>query len=242
MKTGQWDDIVGDEQHWLTLHRFRFASRISATKRSFDGPARAEVWRFCPYQELDDQGLPSFQSDVWGGLGLFSNRADAEAVVNDPGAYLSWDDEAVESGHALLSPIAHHGVVNFRGTEEDGTAIRAGEKSKTGPMVVITTAGFVTRDVPRVQRFLKGVAEIVDFYGTLPGNLFRSVFNGGFDGKDGFTATIWQDDKSMINAAYQDGVHKAWMEQSKNGALFDRSSFTRARLIESTGTWAGATL
>ena len=82
----------------------------------------------------------------------------------------------------------------------------------------------------------------MDFYGTLDGNLRRDVFSGGFDGGDGFTFSLWRDDAAMQQAAYEPGVHRSLMDRSRDGSLFDRSSFTRARVVASQGSWDGDNL
>jgi len=52
----------------------------------------------------------------------------------------------------------------------------------------------------------------------------------------------WRDDATMQRAAYQPGVHRALMDRRRDGSLFGRSSFTRARLMASSGSWDGNSL
>ena len=233
------------EHHWITLHRVRFPNAISVADRNFEPPPQADCWRFCPSHRLNDVGLPAWKSDVWGGLGIYETRADAEAVFSDPSEFLPWVSEATEAWHALAVPIAHHGVVNWRGTPENGTALRTGKAPAGGHMLVVTTAGYNSRgpdQIPRIVNFMQGVRNVMDFYDDHPGNLCNGVFSGGFDGRDGFTLTVWKDDREMISGAYKPGVHKTLMDQSRDGSMFDRSSFTRARLVSSVGAWDGATI
>lgn len=235
--------MTEDAQHWITLHRVRFPNLISVEDRTFQPPSPAECWRFCPSHGMKENGLPAWNSDIWGGLGIYETREDAEAVFNNPVAHLPWLEEASEAWHALAVPIAHHGEVNWRGTPEIGSALRTGTSPVRGCLVVITTAGYASRDpsqIPRIARFMQGVQDVTDFYGTLPGNLCVGVFNGGFDGRDGFTLTVWNDDGAMVTGAYKPGVHKALLDESRDGSMFDRSSFTRARLVASGGSWAGS--
>ena len=231
--------------HWLTLHRVRFTNPVSVEDRTFEAPSRAECWRFCPGHGMNEIGLPAWDSDTWGGLGIYGNRDNAEAVFADPGTHLPWLDGAEESWHALAIPIAHHGEVNWRGAVENGTALTSGKAPAGGPMVVVTTAGYNSRDpdqIPRIASFMRNIQKVMDFYSDLPGNICRDVFNGGFDGRDGFTLSIWTNDSRMISGAYKPGVHKTFMDQSRDGSTFDRSSFTRARLVGSRGTWDGAVI
>lgn len=81
-----------------------------------------------------------------------------------------------------------------------------------------------------------------DFYETLPGNIRQAVYSGfAVDGGEGLTVSLWADDASMIDAAYRAGHHRDQMdEQRQSNAFFDFSSFTRARILSSSGTWDGA--
>jgi hypothetical protein len=150
--------------------------------------------------------------------------------------------ETVEEWHAVLVPFTHRGQVNWRGTVEDGTAIRVSSDPAIGPLAVITSAGYnaITPDqMPRIARFAKGIQEVMDFYNAYDGNLRQAGTNGGIDLRDGFTVTLWRDDKAMIEGAYGEGTHRTLIDASRDGSLFDRSSFTRARIVASSGSWDG---
>lgn len=150
--------------------------------------------------------------------------------------------EAVEEWHAVLVPFTHRGEVNWRGSVEDGTAICVSSDPQAGPLVVITSAGYNSRtpdQIPRIARLVRGIQHVVDFYGTCDGSLRRVSTAGGFDSRDGFTVTLWRDDRAMSQAAYGEGTHRTLMDISRDGSLFDRSSFTRARIVTSSGSWDG---
>jgi len=226
---------------WITLHRLRFPSAVSARERSFDPVTGAACWRFCPQHTPGEDGLTTLTSDTWGGLGIWSSRDEAEAMLADPGAMMLCLSEAVASWHCLALPISHRGKVNWRGPVEDGSAIRATPDDPGGPLAVVTSAGFLSRDaamLPRIRRFIAGVSEVMAWYGTLPANLRNDVFNGP-DGREGFTLSLWRSDDAMRAAAYQPGRHRARMEESRDGLLMDYSSFTRLRVIGSHGDWEG---
>jgi hypothetical protein len=232
-----------DEQDhdWITLHRVRFAAPISAHRRSFPAPSGASVWRFCPHHTPGEDGLVTLTSDIWGGLGIWDSRAEAEAVLSDPGAAMPCLPEAVAAWHCLAIPVSHRGKVNWRGHIEDGTAVRSAPADPGGPLVVVTTAGFLSREdwmLPRIRLFVEGVAEVMAWYGALPANLRNDVFNGP-DGREGFTCSLWRSDEAMREAAYRDGRHRARMEQNRAGLMFDYSSFTRLRALHSHGDWDG---
>jgi hypothetical protein len=231
----------GTPHDWITLHRMRFPSAISARERSFEPVAGAACWRFCPQHTPGGDGLPTLTSDTWGGLGIWSSRDEAEAMLADPGTMMPCLSEAVASWHCLALPISHRGQVNWRGHVEDGSAVRPAPDDPGGPLVVITSAGFLSRDasmLPRIRRFIEGVSEVMAWYGGLPSNLRNDVFNGP-DGREGFTCSLWRSDQAMRESAYLHGRHRARMEESRGGLMFDYSSFTRLRALFSHGDWDG---
>jgi hypothetical protein len=230
------------DHQWVSFHRVRFPSAISAFERKFSAPLLHECWRFCPSLRLRADDLPTFISDTWGGLGIYDDRSAAEAMVSAAQHHLPFLSETVEQWHALLLPFAHRGAVDWRGTVQEGAAIRVASENPEGSLLVLTTAGFNSRrpdQRPRFARFNRGVQDVIKFYGGVEGILRRDVFVGEFDRRDGFTVSLWRDDKAMMKGAYHEGRHRMLMDQSRDGSLFDRSSFTRTRLISSVGSWDG---
>jgi len=83
--------------------------------------------------------------------------------------------------------------------------------------------------------------DVVDHYRTQSGNIRADAFNGSqVDGREGCTVSLWRDDKAMMAAAYKGGEHKAQLDYHQATPHFDRSSFTRGRIVASAGTWDGA--
>lgn len=233
---------MNEQNHdWITLHRVRFGTPIAARDRSFPAAPGASVWRFCPQHTPGEDGLVTMTSETWGGLGIWNSQAEAEAMLSDPGAAMPWLTEAVAVWHCLAIPVSHRGKVNWRGHIENGTAVRPAPADPGGPLVVVTTAGFLSREdwmLPRIRLFVEGVAEVMAWYGTLPSNLRNDVFNGT-EGREGFTCSLWRSDEAMREAAYHHGRHRARMEQNRAGLMFDYSSFTRLRALRSHGDWDG---
>ena len=232
------EDVPHD---WITLHRVRFPEAVSAKDRSFPPVAGASVWRFCPLHTPGADGLTTLTSDIWCGMAIWPTRDEAEATLADPGGAMPWLPEAVAAWHCLAIPFSHRGKVNWRGHVEDGTAVRPAPRDPGGPLVVVTSAGFLSRDavmLPRIRLFVEGVAEVMAWYGALPSNLRNGAFNGP-DGREGFTCSLWRSDEAMRDAAYHHGRHRARMEESRAGLMFDYSSFTRLRALHSHGDWDG---
>jgi hypothetical protein len=192
---------------------------------------------------LGDNNMPTWTSELWAGLGIWTNRAAAEAMLANPVATMPAMGEAVEAWHALALPVQHRGEVRWRGKVEKDSAIMTSAEDPEGQLAVITSASFDDpqnpAERPRMSRFAVKVSEAMDFLGQQPGNLRYDVFNGGFDGREGFTLSLWESDAAMLKAAYHSGHHRKLMDESRDGSIFDRSSFTRLRILSSHGSWSG---
>jgi|LGOV01.1.fsa_nt_gb hypothetical protein len=191
---------------------------------------------------VGDDGLPLWDSDTWCGLAVHGSKAEAEAMFKAPEDYLPLHSTTVEHWHALAIPVTHRGSLNWHGEVETNSAIRTADEDPKGPLMVLTTAGYISRDaetIPRIRRFMRGVEDVIDFFGEQDANVRRDVFNGGFDQKEGFTISLWKNDEAMMKTAYWQGIHRTLMDESRDGSMFDRSSFTRARIVSSSGSWDG---
>lgn len=233
-----------NENDWLTVHRVRFSVARDGTNAPLPGPTQARSWRFYPSSPLNETGMRTFVSDIWGGIGIHDSRADAEAALSSITA-LPWYSETIEQWHALVLPIRHQGETNWRGPVSDRTLLSA-SNDPGGPLVVITSAGYIApgpAEFPRITAFNRQVERVTLNYRTLPGKRAADAFNGArVDGHDGLTITVWADDAAMMAAAYKEGVHREQIDRHRANAMIDRSSFTRARILASTGTWDGAVL
>lgn len=235
---------MDDGHDWLTLHRVRFFDEIDGTGNPLPGPETSQFWRFAPQSPIGPNGLRTNKSDIWGGFALYSNREEAEDVFSNPEKHLPFLDRTAEAWHSIAVPYAHRGSVKWREDVETDSAINVTPSDPKGPLVILTTAGYTNpgpEDMERMKAFSTGIDAVVDFYGSLPGNLRRAVFAGaGIDGREGCTMTLWKDDKAMLGAAYKSGEHKEQMAKHLDSELFDRSSFTRGRIVASKGAWDGS--
>lgn len=228
---------------WIVFHRVRFAEPIDGLGNPFGGPKGAMAWRFYPASQLSEDNRRNFTNDEWGGFGIYPSRATAQAVFDAPEAHLTFPGDTVEAYHALIAPYAHHGQVNWRGEVRVNDTFAVAETDPGGPLAVFTSAGFEDRGpeaAPRIAKFLRGVYAVQDYYAKLPGNIRQAVYSGvGVDGGDGITVSLWHNDAAMMQAAYRPGKHRSQMDIHKEVSSFDRSSFTRARIIASKGAWDG---
>lgn len=231
------------QHEWLVFHRVRFSNPIDGNNAPFAGPELAEAWRFYPASPLGPNGMRTNISDVWGGFGVYSSRLDAEEVFNNPEEHLVFLGDTVEAYHALVVPYSHRGKVNWRGSVKENTSFKTATVDPGGALVIFTSAGYDNPgpdDLPRISKFLHAVDKVQEYYGTLPDNIRRAVFSGaGVDAHDGITVSIWRSDAAMMQAAYKPGRHRDEMDYQNEEGHFDRSSFTRARIVSSKGDWDG---
>lgn len=149
---------------------------------------------------------------------------------------------ATEAWHALLLPIANRGECNHLDPANPGLMLEPAASDPGGPLVVLTTAGYIIGpdlDVARVIDFRQNADAVRDTVAAMPGNLARQVFTPHVYGQDGFTATVWRDDKAMMAYAYRPSRHRTEMERYKTEHTADRTSFSRFRVLATKGTWEG---
>ena len=230
--------------HWVVLLRTCFPEIIAASERSFPRLETADIWRFCPSQRLSEDCVPLFASDVWAGMATFETEAAARAFYDDPQAQLPFLNEAETFWTALAIPFAHRGTVKWRDAPETDAALRVCRDPVEGTLAVVTSAGFnpdSTVPMARRQEFARGVDAVLRGYGEAPGNIYRDTVNGaGVDGRDGITLSLWESDQAMMAAAYKPGVHRGLMDGHFADAMFDRSSFSRLRVQQTSGDWGRA--
>ncbi|MEP3334265.1 hypothetical protein [Sedimentitalea sp.] len=235
--------MTGEQHEWLVFHRVRFSKPINGNNNPFPGPKLAKCWRFYPASPLNADGMRTNISEEWGGFGIYQSRHDAETVFESPEDHLLFLGDSVESYHAMIVPYSHRGEVNWRGTVTQDSSFITAPADPGGALVVFTSAGYNNpgpKDALRIAKFLRAVDKVQDYYGTLPDNIRRAVFSGaGVDGHDGITVSIWRSDAAMMKAAYKPGYHRDQMNYQNEAGHFDRSSFTRARIVSSKGSWDG---
>ena len=148
--------------------------------------------------------------------------------------------DTVESWHQLLLPIRHHGHCNHLDRDLPAEIFTVSSTDPGGAAMIITTAGYLPG--PKVERliaFRRGVDEVDAWLRTVDGCLAHRPFTPHTIGDDGVTFSVWRDDASMLAAAYHPGLHREKIDAHKAVNAFDRSSFTRFRIVDSRGQWDG---
>jgi len=230
--------MTASQHDWIVFHRVRFPTIVDAFAATFSAPQHAHFFRFGPSRVALDGDAPILQGNEWAGISVFRSREHAEAAVAEPQKHLEFVNEAEEHWVALLLPFTHRGEVNFDGTLHEDDAIKVADTDPDGPLFVITTAGFhpSPQFSHRLGNFLRGVHRVLTFFDQESGNICNG-FIFAPDKFDGITYSIWKDDKSMMDTTYRDGVHKKYLQAHLKEPMFDRSSFTRARIAKANGSW-----
>jgi hypothetical protein len=232
--------MVDVHHDWITIHRARYPAARGPESQTYGDADIASCARIGFDSVIGTDGLLIPTSDIWAGWCIHENLADAEATMAAAESLFPFLTDAEETWHALLLPIAHRGEVNWRGHVEVGTALRVGP-DPGGLLAVMTTAGFDSmepEELPRIKTFLERVWKTRASMAKAAGNVRTAIF-ASCDARDGITVTLWQNDSSMVSAAYGAGEHHAQLMNHRTEPLFDRSSFTRARVVSSFGTWDG---
>ena len=174
-------------------------------------------------------------------IGLHKDRESAEAYFDQREQIVPWMEDASEVWSALLRPVRHVGEVDFLDQANPGLVCDCpADAVPSGPLVVITTAGFVKEGnwMERAVEFSAGVTAVRVSMTGMPGLHSQQTFIP--DDADGFTVTLWKDFASVRDFAYSPGVHKDQLLRQKAGGFADRTSFTRCVVERSHGLWHGS--
>ncbi len=227
---------------WVSVHRVKFPEPRNYPRDDVPtGPAIANAWRCGPNAPLGDGASRTGTSKCWGGMAFYGDKYLAQDVVTDPHAHFSWLDETVEHWHALACVISHRGKVNWSTKDEPHPALTPLETDPGGVIAIVTSAGYDTIDesqFPRIRAFQEKVDDVLVYYGTLKANVARSLFSAT-KAASGMTFSVWTSDEEMMATAYRHGTHAEYLREHRKEPMFDHSSFTRLRLLESSGTWDG---
>lgn len=176
-------------------------------------------------------------------LGLHEDAEAAQRFVDERPA---WVDEAREVWSGILEPFRHHGACNYldRGTPGLIFPSMMPTGLVDGPVVSLTTSGWNVGeglDMNRVREFGAGVLAVrASMTGVQGLRSQQSFFFPGVLAYDPITVTFWRDEASIRAFAYGQGSHRRQLDRHRAEGLADRTSFTRFRILSSSGTWYGA--
>ena len=221
--------------HWLRFSQITLPEQLLLS----ESPQGALSWKIGSCGPVGPNGnrLPS---EIWCAVALFRELPDARNAFKEKEAFMPFIANAIESWHQLLLPIRHHGECNHIDRESPGELFEVAATDPGGLSMVITSAGYRRGPDFRIERvidFRRNVDLVLDWLRQCDGCLASQAFTPLTIGDDGLTLSLWQDDASMLNASYRPGLHRTHIDRHKSTAVFDRSSFTRCRILESSGQW-----
>jgi hypothetical protein len=233
---------VAERARYATAHRIRFP-RITTPEMLplSERPADALSWKIGPSGPVGPDGY-RLPADVWCAIGLYHDSAAAQTALEGRQRFMPFLADAIESWHVLLLPIAHKGECNHLDRDHPGAVFDVAKSEPGGMCMVITTAGFIfgpELTIERVIDFRRQVDATHEWIGEADGCVASQVFTPHTVGDDGVTISLWRDDASMLGAAYRPGFHRSQIDRHKAENVFDRSSFTRFRVLDSCGLWDG---
>ncbi len=223
--------------HWVRFDRKRTAAELHLSAE----PKGCASWKAGP-DLRPSAGAGRSGSRIWCGIASFRELPDAEAAFDWPETYLPDCSDASEAWRALLVPFAHKGECNHLNSSSAGLLFEV-QNRHSGPLMVMTTAGFDLRsraDYQRLIHFRRSVDRMRDTIQAAEGSLAHQVFTPEGAGDDGITMSLWRDEKSMFTFAYRPGAHRVQVDRQNSARTVDRSSFTRFHLLRSAGQWGGA--
>jgi hypothetical protein len=206
-----------------------------------ESPADALSWKIGPSGPVGPDGY-RLPADVWCAVGLYGDADLAKTALKRRERFMPFLWDAAESWHAVLMPFAHKGECNHLDREHPGTLFDVDQTDPGGVCMVITTAGFIFGPELKIERvidFRRNEDATNEGMGKADGCLVSQVFTPHTIGDDGVTMSVWRDDTSMLGAAYRPGFHRSQIYRHKAESVFDRSSFTRFRVLDSCGLWNG---
>jgi hypothetical protein len=204
-------------------------------------PSGSISWKVGPDGPTGPDGnrLPS---DVWCGVAIYQARQEADAAIDNTLRFMPYVTRSAESWHAMLQPFAHRGECNYLHPDDPGLLFEVGGDDPSGPLVVMTTAGFnmgPELDMARVIDFRRNVDRDRPQVAAAAGSVAVQRFTPHTRGDDGATLTVWRSDASMSGFAYRPGLHRSQVDRNKAENTTDRTSFTRFRALRTSGSWGG---
>ena len=233
---------MAGKARYATAHRIRFPNIRTPEMLSLsERPAGALSWKIGPSGPVGPDGY-RLPADVWCAVGMYQDADAAKNALDGRLHFMPFLANAIESWHAVLLPIAHKGECNHLDRAKPGTVFDVSKSEPGGMCMVITTAGFVLGPEFKIERvidFRRNVDATNEWLGKADGCIASQVFTPHTFGDDGLTMSLWRDDVSMLGAAYRPGFHKSQIDRHKAENVMDRSSFTRFRILDSSGLWNG---
>lgn len=223
--------------HWLRFKEVTLPEQLDLSR----DPENALSWKIGTSGPVGPDGL-RLPSEIWCAVALYRGEVAARAAFENRLEFMPFIGDAVESWHQLLIPVKHYGTCNHLDRECPGEIFEVSSADPGGPLMVITTAGYVLAadvNMDRIVPFRQKVDHVNEWLSQMDGCLASRPFTPYKKGNDGCTLSVWRSDEAMLNAMYRGGAHRGYIDGHRAVNDFDRSSFTRFRLLDASGEWNG---
>jgi len=153
-----------------------------------------------------------------------------------------WLQQAAETWSALLQPFRISGESNYFDRLNGGPIFEkmADAPAPNEPLVVMTSAGWRQESLnpARVRDFAIGVESVRSTMQNTEGlHSQHSFIFPGMLVDDPVTVSTWKTTEAMKTWAYTPGIHRHYLEKHRQQPMADRASFSRFRILQSSGSW-----
>ncbi|WP_235036861.1 spheroidene monooxygenase [Actinomadura sp. K4S16] len=218
-----------------SFHLIRYPGLDAMRHMAFDRPVLRgtgglRFWRLLGTGRGRSTGLGA-DLRRWALFAVWDGEPALERFLAGSPIAARWREEADESWHVRLAPLASHG--GWGGA--DPLAGAAAPPPPRGPVAVLTRASIrpgrlvaFYRSVPDVDRLLRRQDGCLDAVGIGEWPLARQA-----------TFSLWEDEASVRRYAYQGGAHRAVIERVRREGWYSEELFARFVPFGSQGAWDG---
>jgi hypothetical protein len=218
-----------------SFHLIRYAGVDAMRHMAFDRPVLRGTGglRFWRLLGTGRGRSMSLGADLrrWALFAVWEGEPALEGFLTRSPIAVRWRDEAEESWHVRLAPLASRG--GWGGA--DPLAGAAAHPPPRGPVAVLTRASIrpgrlvaFYRSVPDVDRLLCGQDGCLASVGVGEWPLARQA-----------TFSLWRDEAAVRRYAYQGGAHRDVIRRVRREGWYSEELFARFVPFGSEGTWNG---
>ncbi|MEV3923672.1 spheroidene monooxygenase [Actinomadura coerulea] len=218
-----------------SFHLVRYAGMDAMRHMAFDRPVLRGTGGLRFWRLLGTGKGPamSLGADLrrWALFAVWDGEPALERFLAGSPVAARWRDEAEESWHVRLAPLASRG--RWGGADPlAGAAVHPGPH---GPVAVLTRASIrprrlvaFYRSVPDVDRLLRGQDGCLASVGIGEWPLARQA-----------TFSLWRDEAAVHRYAYQGSAHRAVIGRVRREGWYSEDLFARFVPYGGEGTWDG---
>ncbi|MCR3743912.1 hypothetical protein BS35_006493 [Actinomadura glauciflava] len=218
-----------------SFHLIRYAGVDAMRHMAFDRPVLRGTGglRFWRLLGTGRGRSMSLGADLrrWALFAVWDGEPALERFVARSPIAARWRDEAEESWHVRLAPLASRG--GWGGADPLGDTVD--RPAPRGPVAVLTRASIRPR---RLVAFYRSVPDVDRLLGGQDGCL-ASVGIGEWPLARQATFSLWRDEASVHRYAYQGSAHRAVIRRVRREGWYSEELFARFVPFGAEGTWDG---